>query len=52
MVDPKSDSPTGTVAGMVKRDGSAWFLKLSGDKKLVAENRETFKTFLESIRFN
>ena len=52
LVDLESDSPTGTIAGMVKRDGSAWFLKLSGDKKQVEESREVFKQFLGSVRFN
>ena len=51
LVDLESDSPTGTIAGMVKRNGSAWFLKLTGDKKLVDASRETFEEFLGSLRF-
>lgn len=52
LIDLESDSPTGTIAGMVKRDGSAWFVKLTGDKKLVEESREAFEKFLGSLRFN
>ena len=52
LIDPESDLPNATVAGMVKREGSAWFLKLSGDKKLVEENLPTFRSFLETLRFN
>jgi hypothetical protein len=52
LIDLESDSPTGTIAGMVKRDRSAWFIKLTGDKKLVGESRETFDKFLGSLRFN
>jgi hypothetical protein len=52
LIDLESDSPTGTIAGMVKRDRSAWFIKLTGDKKLVEESRETFDKFLGSLRFN
>lgn len=52
LIDLESDSPTGTIAGMVKRDRSAWFIKLAGDKKLVEESRESFEKFLGSLRFN
>ncbi len=52
LVSLESDSPTGTIAGMVKRDGSAWFLKLSGEKRQVEANRETYQKFLDSLRFN
>lgn len=51
LIDLDSDSQIGTVAGMVERDGSAWFLKLSGDKKIVDDSREIFNQFIESLRF-
>lgn len=52
LVDLDSEFPKGTIAGMVKRDGSAWFLKLTGDKKLVEDSRKAFGEFLGSLRFN
>ncbi|MFK7765823.1 MAG: hypothetical protein AB8B55_01180 [Mariniblastus sp.] len=52
LIDLESESELATVAGMIKRDGSAWFLKLSGDKNVVAENQGDFKEFVQSIRFS
>jgi len=46
-----SKSENGVIAGMVKREGSAWFFKLSGEKELVSQSREEFETFMESIRY-
>jgi hypothetical protein len=40
-----------TIAGMVKRDGVAWFLKLTGDQSVVAESKEAFTKFVESLKF-
>jgi len=49
--EEESDSELGTIAGMVKREGSAWFLKLSGEKGLVESSREEFDNFLDSIQY-
>lgn len=46
-----SDSGQGVIAAMVKREGSAWFFKLSGEKELVDQSREEFETFMDSIRY-
>lgn len=51
LVDLESENPNGTIAGMFKHQGSAWFLKLTGDKQLVNESRETFDKFIDSIQF-
>jgi hypothetical protein len=51
LIDLKSKNETGIVAGMVKRDGLAWFLKLSGDKKAVAESKDEFNDVVSSIKF-
>jgi len=51
LIDLESKSTLGTVAGMVKKDGSAWFLKLTGDKQLTELNRADFQTFLDSLKF-
>lgn len=44
-------SSDGIIAGMVKHEGSAWFLKLSGEKSLVVESEKVFSDFIDSIRF-
>ena len=46
-----SDSKQGVIAAMVKRKGSAWFFKLSGEKELVDQSRKEFETFMDSIRY-
>lgn len=51
LIDMKSDSDSGTIAAMVKRGDSAWFLKLSGDKNLVDANRKSFESFLNTLKF-
>ena len=53
LVDLVSDSESeqGLVAAMVKRNGSAWFFKLSGEKELVDQSRKEFETFMKSIRY-
>ena len=45
------DAEKATIAGMVKRDGVAWFLKLTGDQSVVAESKEVFTKFVESLKF-
>ena len=45
-----SESERSTIAGMVKYNGTAWFLKLSGDKQLVKENEDLFAEFLSSLK--
>eukprot|EP01047_Picozoa_sp_COSAG01_P031751 COSAG01_NODE_2265_length_8044_cov_8.813845_2_plen_386_part_00 len=50
LIDMNSDSDDGTIAAMVKLGDSAWFLKLSGDKNLVDANRDSFKSFLKTLK--
>jgi len=50
LIDMDSDSDDATIAAMVKLGDSAWFLKLSGDKNLVDANRDSFKSFLETLK--
>ena len=39
-----------SIAGMVKQDETAWFLKLTGDKSLVIEHETVFVEFLKSLK--
>lgn len=50
LVDLDSESEIATIAGMFQHDGSAWFLKLTGDKRIVDDSRDLFKQFIASIR--
>lgn len=38
-----------TLAVIVKASGRAWFLKLSGDRPLVEQQRDRFKSFVHSL---
>jgi hypothetical protein len=40
-----------TLAAMLTRDGTIWFFKLTGDRELVAAQRDPFASFLKSVRF-
>ena len=51
LIDLESDSPDATIAAMIKRNGSAWFLKLSGEKQIVQDSRKVFDQFLKTIQF-
>ena len=53
LVDLAADSEAeqGVIAAMVKRKGSAWFFKLSGDRGLVDQSREEFEAFMETVRY-
>ncbi len=51
LIDLESKSNNGTIAGMVKKDGSAWFLKLAGEKELTDKSRAEFEKFLSSLKF-
>jgi hypothetical protein len=39
------------LAAIIDRGSQDWFFKLAGPDALVSTHRETFQTFLESIRF-
>lgn len=39
------------LAGWTRRDGRAWFFKLTGPKAIVEQEKAKFVTFLQSVRF-
>jgi hypothetical protein len=51
LLDVQTGSGNATIAGMVKRNGTAWFLKLTGDKELVTESEAAFRAFLGTLKF-
>jgi hypothetical protein len=46
----QSQSKLGTLAVMVTNGGRIWFIKMQGNRELVAAQEDQFKTFLKSIR--
>lgn len=49
--NPASGDPTRILAGILHREGVAWFFKMTGDDALVAKNKPRFVQFLTSMRF-
>jgi hypothetical protein len=47
----ESKSDRATLAAMLTRGEAIWFFKLTGDRDLVAGERDNFKSFLKSVRF-
>ena len=43
--------PTRILAVIQRRDGMAWFFKMTGDSQLVAQEKPNFEEFLKSIQF-
>ncbi len=41
----------GTLAAMLKSGDQIWFIKLTGDRSVVAAQEDAFKNFLKSLRF-
>jgi len=56
LLGPETEGSTtgrlGLLAAMIERDGVVWFFKLTGDRSLVASQRETFADFLKSVKFS
>jgi hypothetical protein len=48
----ESQADRGTLAAMLKNGDTIWFFKLTGSRDLVAAERDQFKAFLKSVRFN
>jgi hypothetical protein len=48
----QSQAQEGTLAAMVTHGNTIWFLKLRGDRELVASERDNFKKFLASVEFD
>jgi len=49
--NPGSGEKTRILAAITRRDGMAWFFKMTGDDALVAEQKPVFIDFLKSITF-
>lgn len=49
--DPSSGNPERILAVIQHRDGMAWFFKVSGDDKLVEQEKPSFVSFLKSVKF-
>ena len=45
------EAPLATLAGMVEQGDQVWFFKMKGNRPLIEKQRESFKKFLESIKF-
>jgi len=48
----ESQVPRATLAAMVAHGDHIWFFKITGDRKLVAAQREQFRAFVDSVRFS
>lgn len=48
---PDEDKPARMAAAILHREGTAWFFKLLGDDKLVADQKPVMIEFLKSIAF-
>ena len=49
--DAAKQADRATLAAMLRRGDVMWFFKLTGDRALVAAQRDHFKAFLESVEF-
>ncbi len=47
----ESKADKATVAAIVSTGDVVWFFKMKGDRDVVVAQRDNFKTFLESVRF-
>jgi hypothetical protein len=47
----ESEVDRGTLAAMLRRGEVIWFFKITGDRELVAAQRDQFKSFVKSVRF-
>jgi hypothetical protein len=50
--NPGSGEKTRILAAIARRDGTAWFFKMTGDDGLVAEQKPAFVEFLKSVSFS
>ena len=49
--NPGSGEKTRILAAITRRDGVAWFFKMTGDDGLVAQQKPAFVEFLKSVTF-
>lgn len=50
-VNPGSEEKTRILAALMRREGIAWFFKMTGDDALVAQQKPVFVDFLKSLNF-
>ena len=46
----ESKADRGTLAAMLNTGDTIWFFKMTGDRDVVAKERDRFKDFLKSVR--
>jgi len=49
--NPGNGAPARILGVIQHRDGTAWFIKLTGDDELVAQQKPAFIAFLKSLKF-
>ncbi|HEV2456607.1 MAG TPA: hypothetical protein VGY98_20260 [Verrucomicrobiae bacterium] len=49
--NPPTSHPTRILAVIQHRDGTTWFIKMTGDSDLVEQQKPAFITFLQSLNF-
>jgi hypothetical protein len=49
--NPSSGDKTRILAAILRREGVAWFFKMTGDDELVAQQKPAFVEFLKSLSF-
>lgn len=50
--NPGSGEKTRILGAILRREGVAWFFKMTGPDELVAQQRPAFREFLESLKFS
>ena len=50
--NPGSGEKSRILAAITRRDGTAWFFKMTGDDDLVAQQKPVFVDFLKSVSFS
>lgn len=51
LIEDEGDAPMALVGIRLTRGDDVWFIKLKGDKKIVADSEEVFEKFANSVRF-
>ena len=51
LLPENEEAKIGMIGAMVKREDIAWFFKLIGDKKFVADNQEVFDQLMMTFKF-
>ena len=47
-----SESPMGILGAVAERGGITWFIKMAGDRELVAKQKNNFVSYLKSLEFH